>query len=505
MVLVSADNDPDLVIARERYDSASRIQSIYLRLHDDAGDAEAVSGVIIFDGATISDVVFRRGALDETDATFGLPGIDYVDGDESRGLEGPDPYMHVPVERGSNDALRLEAPNRLRFWFGTSNDIDDIRVLIQLPPGASNASFDVQLYSDRTPDPAGLPHTTQAGIQVGSLVDRTPDDGDYSEVFEVRDIKLRIQDVDLIEERVDLGFVDGVTGGPSGVVTITVDNFGMGEDPDQDNGFDQNGLISPIPSSGDLVALRWRVVGLRSSARPGITVRADALVANAPARLGAGERLTFEGRINVQPDVPGGTYLGQVYVWEDNDGDRLIDATEPSDRLGVAIVIGPLVDAGLDDAGVDGGVDDATVPDFGVPPFVMQDAAPADADFSPDFGPRTDGGPDDDAGSEDDGGAAPDGAPDDDGGTGGAGGGAGGGSGGGAGGGPGGGAGGGADLDTGTGADGAAGNDSGTTADTDLGDARGGGLGCDSTRDAPALPVLLLLALWMAPRRRRTR
>ena len=39
----SADDDPDLIIAREDYDPISRIQSIYLRFHDGTTDREILS------------------------------------------------------------------------------------------------------------------------------------------------------------------------------------------------------------------------------------------------------------------------------------------------------------------------------------------------------------------------------------------------------------------------------------------------------------------------------
>ena len=50
----SADNDPDLIVVRERFDAATRTQSIYLRVNDASEDLQYFSGRLLVRGATVA-------------------------------------------------------------------------------------------------------------------------------------------------------------------------------------------------------------------------------------------------------------------------------------------------------------------------------------------------------------------------------------------------------------------------------------------------------------------
>ncbi|MFN3202451.1 MAG: hypothetical protein ACE366_28900 [Bradymonadia bacterium] len=447
----SADNDPDLIVVRELYDSATGVQSIYLRVHDGAPDFLLMSGRLTFRGVEVLGVITDGDALENLDAQWGIPEGPYAG--ERRGLEGEDPLTHVPTPGDVRDAARMESESSVRFWFANAADVDDLRVLIRYPGEPGSAEFDVVLFeNDLFPDPDGWPATTTPGIQVGRLEDATPDDGDYSEVHRVRRIKLTVEDVDLVEDEVFIGALPEGSG-VAGPATITVDNYSSGQDVDQDNGFDQNGLISPIRTAEGLDHLVWRLEPMIS--RGGAVLPAEHItLASAPSALGLGERVEVSITVDVPSGTPVGHYVGRVEVFEDNNEDGEPGLGEPIDQAEISVTVG----------------------------------TPVDIDAGPDFGPPEDGGP-----------GGPGGA----GGIGGAGGGAAGGSGsGGIGAGGVGGSGGSGGLGGFGGFGG--GGDGGVTprrpgggADGDLGRPRGGALGCASTPSGgvPIFTMLSLLAL----------
>lgn len=383
----SADNDPDLIVVREAYDPATRRQSIYLRVHDGSPDHEAFSGLFTVTGATVVGLITGGDALAASDGDWGIPAIDYSAGGAARGLEGADPATHVPVLRDVNDLAAIRGPREVRFWLGSRADIDDFRILIEYPPEPDSASFDVLLYGGVHGDPERLPPSTHFGIQVGSLVDFTPDDGDYSEVESVRAIKLRVEDLDILETGVIVGQVDeGVDRAGPGI--IHVDNF-SDDDIDQDNGFDQNGVITPIPAASDLSHVSWiagELVGPFMATIPAENVEVVGLPREIPLRA----RVAAEVYVNGLAEVAAGVYTGRLTVWEDNDDDGLVDRTESSDSVRITVVVGEPTDAGLDFGLLEAGVDAAL--DGGV-----------DGDVDGDLDGGGDGGPD---------GQAADGAPD---------------------------------------------------------------------------------------------
>lgn len=369
LTLRSADNDPDLIVAREAYESRTRSQSLYLRVNDGTADRQAFSGQLIVRGAEISAIIGRGAELADSDATWGIPGVNYGGNAADRGLDGPDPGAYVPVPADPLEAVRVEDVHTVRFYFGTGADIDDMRVIIRYPAEPGPASFDIQLFNAERPDPMNWPLTQQGGIQVGSLVDAIPDDGDYSEVFEVRNIKLRIEDLDVVEDAVTIGAV-AVSGGVAGPASITVDNYANDSDLDQDNGFDQNGLISPIPAGSDLEHLVFRPGPLIND-RAGRQIPADAVrLDNPPRSIAVGESLPISLSVFVPADLPPGEYVGRMEVFEDNSGDRIRNGTEPFDQVSLTVFVGEIPDGG---------------PDVGPPPDLGR----------VDTGPAPDGGPTD--------------------------------------------------------------------------------------------------------------
>ncbi len=452
----SADNDPDLIVVREGYDPERRVQSLYLRAHDGTPDVQVFSGVLRVRGAVVDEVIFAADDLAASDARWGLPDADYGPGD-GRGLEGNDPTTAVPRQRRDVDAVRRPNAATVRFWFSTGADVDDLRVLVRYDREPGPASLDVELFRPHgDTDPLGFPPTDQGGVQVGSLTDATPDDGDYSEVFAVESIKLRIEDVDLVEETVDLGAIP-LGGGIAGPAFVAVDNGAGGLDLDQDNGFDQNGLISPIPAVSDLEHLRWSA-GPLTDERGNVVSASRVRLANAPVRLPVGQMASVRVTIEVGPATPPGRYEGRLTVWEDNDGDRLRARSEPQDEALLVVRVGDVLDAAVapDGGAGDGGARDGGVADGGGGPGPADGGAPGDGgsiDAAPgDSGTGADGG----------------GAPADGGGT--------------------------------PGRDGGQASADAGEAAFDLGDARGGALGC---RAAEGGGPLLLLPLALAYLRRR--
>ena len=387
----SAGNDPDLVVVRERFDSASRTQSLYLRARDGDPAWESFSGELRVRGAEIIDVITSGGPLIATDAVWGLDGIDYGAAFR-RGLEGDDVATHTPAEGDVRDALIWARPDTVRFWFGTTDDVDDIRVLVRYPSEGAAASFDVALYDAEAPGPDDWPPTLQGGIQIGRLVDAAPDDGDYSEVFEVRRVKLCVEDLDIIEASIVVGSVP-LGGGVAGPSQARLDNFGDATDFDEDNGFDQNGLISPIPTNTELSHLRWsasRLVGSTEAVLPAARLRVEGV----PATLGAGSSATVRIRADVSPEAPNDRYAGLLAVWEDADLDGEWGETETGDRVELIVDVGrvdehgrPLErhDTGASDGALarDGGTDatagDADRADIEQSDTVATDASPTDA------------------------------------------------------------------------------------------------------------------------------
>ncbi len=371
----SADNDPDLIVVRERYDAETRRQSVYLRSYDDSQDHTTVSGEFTVVGARIAEVITSGAALAESDADWGVGDVDYGAA-EVRGLEGEDLADHVP-DRGDTDDV-LQVDNRsLRFWFGTRDDVDDVRIVLEYDVEPNTARFDVTLFGGRRADPDGFPSTSQGGIQVGSLIDRAPDDGDYSEVFDVTAIKLQIEDLDIVERGISLGEVE--LDGPTESATFNVDNYAEGVDIDQDNGFDQNGILSPITSATDLENLTFETFDLETES--GDVIPADQVeVVGLPAVIAHGDRAAVEVSANVPVDTAPGVYRGHVIVWEDNALDGRRGGREPADAVRITVVVGTPPDGGFDLGFPDGGLPD-------VPP-------PPPPDGGPDGAPKPDGGAD---------------------------------------------------------------------------------------------------------------
>ena len=77
-VTASADDDPDLIIVREKFNPLSRIQSIYLRFNDGSSDREILSGTLTIQGADVTTVLLDRQTLKETDLTWGIDGVNYT-------------------------------------------------------------------------------------------------------------------------------------------------------------------------------------------------------------------------------------------------------------------------------------------------------------------------------------------------------------------------------------------------------------------------------------------
>ena len=390
LTLRSADNDPDLVAARENYDPNTHTQSLYLRVNDGTPDRQAFSGQLIVRGAEVVRVIVAGDELANSDATWGIPGVDYGGAVGRRGLDGADPLTHVPVLGDPTDAVRIENPRTVRFYLGTDDDIDDLRIVIRYPGEPGPASFDILLFSPARPDPLLWPMTQQGGLQVGSLVDAIPDDGDYSEVFEIRSIKLRIEDLDVVEDAVTIGHVP-LAGGIAGPAVVTLDNFASGTDFDQDNGFDQNGLITPIPAGSDLEHLVFNRPPL-VNARFGGMIAADAIRLEAPpTRIGVGESLPVSMTVVVPAGLPNGAYTSRMEVFEDNSGDGVRNGGEPVDFVNLTVLVGEVPDGGFD----------LGPPDLGIPDMGSTDGAGADLQredrgASAEMGGRTDtGGPTD--------------------------------------------------------------------------------------------------------------
>ncbi len=382
----SADNDPDLIVARERFDAANRTQSLYIRVYDGTGDGQVFSGRIRVRGASIVRVLHTEAELRTTDDRWGIERVDYAGGGEGRGLDGIDPFSSVPAGIGDNDALRIEGEagaERLRFWMSTGSEIDDFRVLIRYPVEPGPATFDVELFGPDEEDvELRWPSTTQGGVRIGSPVDAVPDDGDYSEAFSVRNVKLRIEDFDVREGSVAVGEVPEV-GGTAGPGRLTLDNFAGSQDFDMDNGFDQNGLISPIPSGSDLEHMRLTTTGLVHTQVADLRIAPETFrFEGVPARLVVGDSAQVSVFVDVPPGTVRGVYVGRVFAFEDNSQDGLPSAGEPIDGVTVSVIVG---------VPPDGGFDLAVPLDFGRPDGPETDAPAARADLRVD-GPADDAG-----------------------------------------------------------------------------------------------------------------
>ncbi|MEE2786183.1 MAG: hypothetical protein VX589_02520 [Myxococcota bacterium] len=333
---VVEDADPDLVIVRERFDSEKNIQSIYIRFHDGTPDYEVVSGRIRFSGATPISLITQGRALKESDASWGVAGVNYG---RNRGLDGPDPTTHLPIDdlelvEVEHDLARLEMDEEglsVRFWFGTRRDVDDMRILIRYPEENQTALMQLVLYHRRGPDTEGYPGTTDGGLQIGNIEeDIAPDDGRYdNEVFSIQGLKLRLEDLDILEDEIELGRID-YRGGAIGPGIMTIDNMFDGSDADDDNGRDQNGVISPVPTSGPLSLLRHQVSPLQGP-NNSVIPASGVQVLDLPRSLPAGERSTGQLSVDAPPDLPEGVYTGTIQIWEDNNNDGVIDPEEPQD------------------------------------------------------------------------------------------------------------------------------------------------------------------------------
>lgn len=385
----SADNDPDLIVVREAYEPQTRLQSLYLRVNDGTADRQVFSGRLVIRGATVASIVHRTDEMAISDGRFGLVGMNYGGEVAGRGLDGLDPSSHSGVVGNPDDAFRIEDANTVRFYLNTAGDIDDFRVLVRYPGEPGPASFDVLLFNPERPDPLGWPLTHQAGIQVGSLVDAVPDDGDYSEVFEVRRIKLRIEDLDVVEDGLDLGIVP-LEGGTAGPQNVTLDNFSNDADLDQDNGFDQNGLISPIPAGSDLEHLVFRAPELVNELAGAVLPPEAMRIQDPPARLAVGSSVAVPVSVVVPAGMPGGAYVGRLEIFEDNDSDGLRDGGEPFDLVNVQVVVVAPPDAAFDLGLPDFGPQDLALPD-GPAPFDAgnAEAGPTDGPMvTPEAGPE---------------------------------------------------------------------------------------------------------------------
>ena len=368
----SVGNDPDLILVRERFDPIERTQSIYLRLHDGDPEHECVSGYIVAAGASIVAVLHSSAALLATDEEWGLDIDAYGHEAWGRGMEGVDPWTYVPQPGDDADAVRQIDAHTVRFWLGVHADIDDFRVLLRYPDEPAPASLSVRLYHTDRPDPDGWPPTSQAGIHVGSLVDAVPDDGDYSEVYEIAAVKLHVEDLDIVEDRVLVGRMpQELVGGLAGPAPVTLENFADAIDPDGDNGFDQNGMIAPIPSGSDVTHVRWSVTSLQGTRHQPIASDRVALDPPPPTHLPLGGRAI----INVTVDVPDGQmadqYVGQLVIWEDNLANDQWDADEPGDEVEITVTVGDIPDGGP----------------FSPPADVGADAGTEESDGSTDRGP----------------------------------------------------------------------------------------------------------------------
>ncbi len=409
----SDDADPNLIIVRERYDPEKRIQSIYLRMADGSADYEVTSGELFFSGAETVSLITERNALKDSDAEWGIAGVQYG---RNRGLEGIDPSTHEPIEDSELDVARIQEES-VRFWFGCGRDIDDFRILIRYPPENASAFLDLVLYHRRGPDVEGWPVTNDGGLQIGSIEDVQPDDGLYpNEVFSIENLKLRLEDLDIVEDSVTLGTINFV-GGAVGPGIMTVENGFRGTDPDLDNGRDQNGQLTPIPITGPLSHLRYRV---RPLVGPnGLQIPTSGIqVLGLPRNLDEGEQGIGRISVDAPADLPEGIYAGDITVWEDNDLDGLEGPEEPSDRVTVIVEVldrldaevdAEIVDAGLDaelDSALDAEADmavevdmtqpDAETDDLGVDlDSSIGDSETMDGATTPDSEVETDGGRDD--------------------------------------------------------------------------------------------------------------
>ena len=338
---ITADDDPDLVIVREKFDPEKNIQSIYIRFHDGTPDYEIVSGRVRFLGATPISLITSGRALKESDVKWGVGVDEGVNYGRNRGLDGPNITTHIPTDdlelaEAEHDLARLEMDEdglSVRFWFGARRDVDDMRILLRYPDENQSASMQLVLYHRRGPDSEGYPGTSDGGLQIGAIdEDLTPDDGRYdNEVFSIEGLKLRMEDLDIVEEEIQLGRTD-YRGGAIGPGVMTIDNMFENFDADNDNPRDQNGVISPVPTSGPLTKLRYRVSALEGP--DGSLIPASGVqVLDLPRRLEEGQRSTGQLSVDAPPDLPEGIYSGTIEVWEDNNNDGLIDADEPQDSV----------------------------------------------------------------------------------------------------------------------------------------------------------------------------
>lgn len=373
----SSDDDPDLIIVREKFNPLSRIQSIYVRFNDGTMDREILSGTLTIVGADITSVLLDRQSIKESDLTWGIPGVDYG---LDRGLEGDVPALTNP-NVGSDDDLLIVTGHQVRFWLSTTSDIDDFRILVQYPEEHQAAHLGLTFWHLRGRDVEGYPVTTPGsngqtgGIVVGSLNDHTPDDGDFGEILSIGEIRLKTEDFDIQEDELHLGSVDH-QGGVLGPASFTIDNFLNGIDYDEDNQLDQNGQLNPVPNQGTLEQLTVLTTPLRNENDD--TIPVDQIqVLGVP--LSVDERSIQETLVSVivSPNTPTGNYRGFLTVWEDNDSSGTIDIGEPVDNIILSLEVAqserPDLSVTVDDMnvladadiGLDGSITDASILDDG--------------------------------------------------------------------------------------------------------------------------------------------
>ena len=329
---------PELLIARERYDRVSRQQSIYLRVHEDSAlfgmsVRESVSGRLTLTGATIAQVIHRIDELLVTDPgggapfEFGIPGAPYAGA--GRGLDG-NPRVANPVAGAGLDAIRYDLGGQtLDFYFDSLSDVDDVRVIVQYPAPPGPASFSVELYVPETCAPVcgaqRWPPGNVRGVVVGDIEpSAVPDDGVYAGATELQGVRLLVRDMDIVEPVIELG--EGLPGTQSGIGFITVDNFEAGVDRAVDNGIDHNGPFGRVdgaafPSNVDLVAVRFVASALVG---PGGTIAASSVaITRVPFGVALGARVATPVRVAVPPGQPTGLYEGTLRAFEDANGDAL--------------------------------------------------------------------------------------------------------------------------------------------------------------------------------------
>ena len=159
-------------------------------------------------------------------------------------------------------------------------------------------------------------------------------------------MKLKVEDFDIVEDEIEIGTINYV-GGAVGPGILTVENGFRGSDPDDDNGVDRNGDIDPIPTTGRIAHLRYRVQELRGP--DGASIPTSGIqVLGLPRVVHDGERVFGRISVDCPAHLPEGRYSGSLTLWEDNNGDGLISPGELSDSVTLVVTVQDRVDAAID-------------------------------------------------------------------------------------------------------------------------------------------------------------